>query len=171
MNRFITLLAVLFVVPVSSSDLNVYNNISHSLYYKIGAKPSNGNNYPKLNSLGPTGHFVFLGPLSNTVYTNSGGFPFHSPSSSPMITTWERQLTATSAPVNTASTLVQSLFGATHRYSEFKFYVEDSNANTIGSGNIDPAFDVEILETYLTEDILTTYLLIDGDVFILFDEI
>lgn len=172
MNRFITLLAILFVVPVSSRDLHVYNNLlTSTLYYKIGAKPSNGNSYPKLYSLGPAGHFVSLGPLSITVYTNSVGFPFYSPTSSPVITTWQRQLTATSTPVNTASSLAQTLFGATHRYSEFKFYVEDSNANIIGSGNIDPPFDIELAETYLTEDILTTYIALDGNVFILFDEI
>lgn len=145
-------------MPVSSNELHVYNNLtSATLYYKIGAKPSNGNDYPRLFSLGPTGHFVFLGPNSSTIYTNSGGFPFHSPSSSPVITTWERQLTATSAPVNTASCLAQSLFGATHRYCAFKFSVEDSNGISIGSGNIDPLDLDTPTQTPLGENMEVTF--------------
>lgn len=140
MNRFITLLAVLFVLPVSSGQIHVYNNLlSATLYYKIGAKPLNGNAYPRLYSLGPTvGHFVSLGPSTYTLYENPLGFPFSSSASSPVITTWERQLTATSTPINTASALAQTLFGATHGYSQFKFNVENGNGISIGSGNIDP---------------------------------
>jgi hypothetical protein len=172
MKKIITLLAALFFIPASSNDLYVYNNTSYTLYYKIGARPSDGSFYPFLYSLGPVdGHFVFLGPASSTAYTNAGGFPFYSPSSSPAITTWERRLTSASPWVNTASSLAQSMFGSTHRYSDFKFYVEDSNANVIGSGNIDP-IDLDVpLETPLGEDMWTTYLPLGDDVFILFDQL
>lgn len=139
MKYLITLLALIFFIPASPNGLHVYNNTSsYMLYYKIGAKPSNGNAYPVLYSMGLTGHFVSLGPLLDTSYINAGGFPFYSPTSMPIITTWERQLNATSTPINTLSPLAQTLFGATHRYSQFKFYVEDNNGIVIGSGNVDP---------------------------------
>lgn len=171
MKYFITLLAVLFFVPVYPRDLYVYNNMSSTLFYKIGARPANGNYYPLLYSKGPMGDFVSLQPLSSATYSNATGFPFYSPNSVPIIITWERMLTATSIPINTTSTLAQNLFGTTHRYSQFKFYIEDSNGIVIGSGNIDPIDLDNPLGTPLGENIYTTYFPLGDDVFVLFDEI
>lgn len=173
MKKFITLLlAILFFIPVSSNDLFVYNNTPYTLYYKIGVAPSDGSGYPFLYSIGPVdGHFVFLGPNSDTVYTNDDGFPFYSPTSSPTITTWERRLTSTSPWINTTSSLAQLMFGSTHRYSEFKFYLEDGNSNGMGSSNLTPIDLDEPFAMPVGEDMWASYLPVDGDVFILFDSI
>ncbi len=171
MKYFITLLAVLFFVPASPSNLEIYNNTTSNLYYKIGARPSNGNMYPLLYSLGPTGHFLFLSSGTGTSYMNVGGFPFYSPTSLPIITNWERQLTATSTPVNTASSIAQSIFGATHRYCQFKFYIENSSGIVTSSGNLDPLNLDNSYELDLADNIRATYIPVGQNVFILFDTI
>lgn len=178
MRKFFLLLAALFVIPVFSSNLYVYNNLNDSLYYIIGAQPSSGNSHPFLYSRGPyttpsslTPYFVLLGPTNSTTYSNATGFPFNSPSTLPataQVSNWVRQLTPISSWINTSNTLAQSMFGNTHRFSEFKFFVKDEFDNVIESGNIDPVNLDQPLEIEGTE-ILTTYFPIDGDVFILFD--
>lgn len=175
---FFILLAALFVIPVFSSNIFVYNNLNDSLYYMIGAKPANGNSHPFLYSRGPytlpydsTPYFVLLGPMDDTTYYNATGFPFNSPSTLPataQVSNWVRQLTPISSWINTSNTLAQAMFGTTHRFSEFKFFVKDEFNNVVTSGNIDP-FDLEIPSEISGDGITATYLPLDGDVFIVFD--
>src|SRR5690554_7197014 len=83
MKKFIILFTTLFFVPASSSDLYVYNNSSYHLFYMLGVKPISGGTHSFLYSRGnypePYGtnlYFAYLAPTDNTVYSNSGGFPF-----------------------------------------------------------------------------------------------
>lgn len=178
MKKFIILFTTLFFVPASSSDLYVYNNSSYHLFYMLGVKPISWWTHPFLYSRGnypePYGtnlYFAYLAPTDNTVYSNSGGFPFDATSVSPVsaqITHWVRQLTPSSSWVNTTNSLAQTLFGTTHRFCAFKFYITDGE-DVITSGDIDPIDLDEPLEQDIGDDMLGTYFPLDGDVFILID--
>lgn len=188
MKKFFVLLAVLSFIPATPFNVHVYNNTIYDLYYMLGTRPkSSGVFYPSLMSrgnypeaYGTNLYFVKLGFFENTVYSNSG-YPYDSTVSpaSAQVTHWVRVLTATSSPINTSNSLAQSLFGATQRYSDFKFYMKDSLDNVITSGNLDRNYtnwnDPLGAEISLGGGMWTTYLpLLDEndevtDIFVLFD--
>lgn len=188
MKKFFILVAVLSFIPATPFNVYVYNNTTnYDLYYMLGTRPKNsGAFYPHLISRGnfPEAYggtnlyFVKLGFLESTIYSNSG-YPYNatvSPASA-QVTHWVRALTATSSPINTSNSLAQSLFGATQRYSDFKFYLKNSLGDVIGSGNLDRSYTnwKDSSQIPLDNGIQTTYIpLLDEndevtDIFILFD--
>lgn len=178
MKKIILLIMALIVVPVFPNSIFVFSNVDFDLYYLIGARPTDGTYYPYLSSRGPytqpgssTPYFVLLEGFENTTYAHASGFPFDSPVTLPasaQISHWTRTLTPGSPAINTTNSLAQMMFGSTHRYSEFKFFMLDENDNHVLSGNIDP-IDLDVPSEMSGFGITITYFPLDGDVFILFD--
>ena len=80
----------------------------------------------------------------------------------------DKSLTPGSPGINTTNSLAQLMFGSTHRYRDFKFFVQDEFDNIITAGNIDP-IDLDSPFELGGNGITTTYFPFGDKVFILFD--
>jgi hypothetical protein len=148
MKKFIILLAALFFVPASSSNVTVQNSVPYHLYYMILAKPISGGLYPLLYSIGtyPEAYgsniyFAYLPPGGNALYSYTGEFPFDDPWYSPSsakITHWAMQATSSSSWANMSNAATQATFGKTHRFGAFKFYMRNNDGDVVASGDLEP---------------------------------
>lgn len=139
----IVLLSVLFlsIQSFAQKTITIYNLSSSNFYVgEIYTKSTVAGSYPKFISNYAGGFDVPSGTTYILECTPASvtRFPFLSPTSTPQITSWRRQLTAGATWTSITSAATSAAYGNTQEFDFMKVGMGPGSSGLIGSGNLRP---------------------------------
>lgn len=139
----IVLLSVLFlsIQSFAQKTITIYNLSSENFYLgEINTKSTAASTYPKFKSDYAGGFDVPAGTTYILECTPASvtRFPFLSPTSTPQITSWRRQLTAGATWAAITSAATSAAYGNTQVFDFMKTGMGPGSTGLYGSGNLRP---------------------------------